>query len=92
VIRPLRLEEKNRHIIGLAVVDHAACLLAEERECGVCIPRCPRGAIVDVFRRDLYQAVVEVLAKRCNGCGACVGICPPKVIRVVSQNVVAEAA
>lgn len=82
VIRPLALPEKNRHVIGIAVVDHSGCYLALEKECGVCVPRCPRSAIVDIFVRETYQSAVKVLPDKCNGCGACVGICPPKVIRI----------
>lgn len=85
-IRPLPLEEKNRHVIGIAVVDHQSCLLAEETECGVCVPRCPRRAIVDTFRYETYQVVVEVVEENCNGCGACVGICPPGAIRVAPRE------
>ena len=82
VIRPLALPDKNRRVIGIAAIDHSACFLALEKECGVCVPRCPRAAIVDIFVRETYQSAVRVLRDRCNGCGACVGICPPKVITV----------
>ena len=82
VIRPLDLREKNRQVIGLAVIDLANCYLTQERECGICIPRCPRAALVDIFDRRTYRASVKVIQKNCNGCGACVGICPPKVIQI----------
>ncbi len=83
VIRPLALNEKNRQVIGTVLIDLERCYLTEERECGVCIPRCPRAALVDGFSRETYKVTVEVLRDRCNGCGACVGICPPKVITIV---------
>jgi ferredoxin len=82
VIRPLPLAEKNRRVIGLAKVDLAACLLTLDKECGVCIPRCPRAAIIDSFAYETYTTSIQVLADKCNGCGACVGVCPPKVIRI----------
>jgi ferredoxin len=82
VIRPLPLEEKNRYVIGIAGIDLSRCLLTLEVECGVCVPRCPRGAIVEGFARETYTAFVKVLPERCNGCGACVGICPPQVVTV----------
>lgn len=85
VIRRLPLEEKNRQAIGIASIDLSRCLLTQEVECGVCIPRCPRGAIVDDFNRAAYTASVRVVPEKCNGCGACVGICPPKVVKVVAQ-------
>ena len=86
VIRPLALQEKNRQVIGVATIDHSACLLTVEAECGVCVPRCPRAAIVDVFLRETYQSAVKVLRERCNGCGACVGICPPKAVKVETES------
>lgn len=82
VIRPLPLAEKNRQVIGIATIDLSACLLTAETECGVCIPRCPRGAVVDTFSPATYTAAVKVLRDRCNGCGACVGICPPKAVHI----------
>lgn len=84
VIRRLPLEEKNRHAIGVATIEVSQCLLTLEVECGVCVPRCPRGAIVESFNRQSYTASVEVLPEKCNGCGACVGICPPKVVKVTA--------
>jgi len=82
VIRPLPLADKNRHTIGIAVVDLPDCYLTIEKECGICVARCPRAAIVDGFDRQSYTTIVQVIRDRCNGCGACVGICPPKVIRI----------
>ena len=82
VIRPLALPAKNNHVIGVAVIDHPECYLAIEKECGICVARCPRGALVDIFVRETYTSGIKVLRERCNGCGACIGICPPKVIRV----------
>jgi ferredoxin-type protein NapF len=86
VIRPLELAEKNRHVIGVAEVDLTECYLTLEKECGVCVARCPRAAIVDVFDYKTYHASVVVKGEMCNGCGACVGICPPRVIRVVGDG------
>jgi ferredoxin len=83
VIRALPLAEKNRHVIGIALVDLPECYLTIEKECGICVARCPRAAIVDTFNRATYTTAVEVIREKCNGCGACVGICPPQVIRVV---------
>jgi ferredoxin len=82
VIRPLSLADKNRHVIGIAVINHPDCYLAMDKECGICVPRCPRSALADIFVRETYQTAIRVFRERCNGCGACVGICPPMVIRV----------
>jgi ferredoxin len=83
VIQALSLEAKNRCVIGVAVIDLSACLLAADVECGVCLPRCPRAAIEEVFSYETYTTALQVARARCNGCGACVGICPPKVITIV---------
>jgi NAD-dependent dihydropyrimidine dehydrogenase PreA subunit len=82
VIRPLPLDEKNRHIIGIAEIDLSECLLTLDRECGVCVPRCPGGAIEEEFSYETYTTTLTVIADKCNGCGACVGICPAKVVKV----------
>lgn len=82
VIRPLPLKEKNRHVIGIARIDLSECLLTMDEECGVCMPRCPYGAIVEEFSRETYTTTVKVISEKCNGCGACVGICPAKVVTV----------
>ncbi len=84
VIRPLPLEEKNRHVIGVARIDLSECLLTMDEECGVCMPRCPHGAIVEQFSRQTYTTTVKVIGEKCNGCGACVGICPAKVVTVAA--------
>lgn len=82
VIRLLPLAEKNRHVIGIVSINLSECYLTLERECGICVARCPRAAIVDTFVRETYQTTVKVVREKCNGCGACVGICPPGVIRI----------
>jgi ferredoxin-type protein NapF len=82
VIRPLPIQEKNRRVIGIARIDLSGCLLTMDEECGVCIPRCPRGAIVEDFSRETYTTTVGVIDRKCNGCGACVGICPAKIVTV----------
>jgi ferredoxin len=76
------VEEKNQQIIGIARIDLSECLLTMDEECGVCIPRCPRGAIIEQFSRETYTTTVKVVPDKCNGCGACVGICPAKVVRI----------
>ena len=40
-------------------------------------------AIVEEFSRETYTTMVRVDAEQCNGCGACVAACPPRVIGVI---------
>ncbi|MFO7975083.1 MAG: 4Fe-4S binding protein [Candidatus Hydrogenedentota bacterium] len=82
-IAALALDKKNEQRIGFARIDHAACLLAVEKECSACVLICPRKAIIEEFSRETYTAMVRVEAERCNGCGACVAVCPPEAITVV---------
>ncbi len=82
-IARLSVAAKNERKIGLAVVEHQVCLLAREVECGLCSAMCKRGAVVEAFSRERYTALIQIDSKRCNGCGACLTICPPKAISIV---------
>ncbi len=84
-IAALPIAEKNERKIGLARIEQEGCLLAIEKECSVCALICKREAIVEEFSRETYTAIVRVDAERCNGCGACVAVCPPRVVEVVPQ-------
>jgi ferredoxin-type protein NapF len=83
-IEALPLAEKNERKIGLARIETAGCLLAVEQECNACSLVCTRKAIVEEFSEETYTAMVHVDKARCNGCGACVSVCPPRVIKVGS--------
>jgi len=78
----MNLEQKNRHKIGLARIRMPDCYLATDRECSACVISCPYEAIIDEFDRESYTIVLRVDPERCNGCGSCVIVCPPKVITV----------
>ncbi|HOD48877.1 MAG TPA: 4Fe-4S dicluster domain-containing protein [Candidatus Hydrogenedentes bacterium] len=82
-ITALPLDEKNNWRIGLAQIQQTGCLLTEEKECSACALICPRKAIVEEFSRETYTTMVRVDAEQCNGCGACVAACPPRVIGVI---------
>ena len=81
-IRAMNLKQKNRHKIGLARIHMPDCYLATDRECSACVISCPYDAIIDAFDRESYTTVLRVDPERCNGCGNCVLVCPPKVITV----------
>jgi ferredoxin-type protein NapF len=82
-IAPLPIAEKNERRIGIARIESSGCLLALEKECGACALVCRREAIVEEFSKETYTAMVRVDEHRCNGCGACIAVCPPRVITVV---------
>lgn len=78
----LPLEAKNRRKIGIAKIDTFSCLLAVETECSACTITCRYGAIIEEFSEETYSVMVRVDAKKCNGCGECIAVCPVKVIDV----------
>ena len=59
------------------IVNHDTCLLMKLKECGICKPACPYKAIeiVDISKSSL-QMRPAINDYDCNGCGACVSICP----------------
>ena len=82
-IAPLSLEEKNDTPIALASVDHKACLLALEKECVACIVICKRLALHGHFSEENYSMTIRVDEAGCNGCGACLHVCPAEAITLI---------
>ncbi len=97
-IAPLKLAEKQKNVIGLAVIKKDRCLpFAKGIECLVCEEHCPTGekAIVmdekDVLvdgkmRRLKFPRVID---KLCIGCGICETKCPVEgasAIRVINEG------
>ena len=81
-IAPLSLQDKLCRPIGLAEVDMPGCLLTQGVMCSACVFKiCPQDAI---NTNDINEFDVEIVIdpKKCNGCGACVLICPVKVIEI----------
>jgi len=58
--------------VGMFHVDRNKCL-----GCGICVQRCPVGAIT------LVEGKAVIDQDKCTGCGACVQICPGKAISEV---------
>jgi len=91
-IASLTLEEKLRRPIGLAEVDIDGCLLTQGVMCNVCTFEdvCPQGAVktVSASGDDMFGLQQEVLIdkSKCNGCGACMLVCPVKVIEVIPNG------
>jgi ferredoxin len=85
-IAPMSLPDKLLRPIGLAQVDMPGCLLTHGQQCSVCVYGvCPRYAINTKDLNGFDQEIV-VDAGKCNGCGACVLVCPAKVIEVVPNG------
>ena len=73
-IAHLTLEQKRRHVIGLAAIDCDRCWVWKgQRECDKCAVVCPTEAIDTVESKPPMPVVV---AARCNGCGKCIASCP----------------
>ncbi|WP_314284230.1 ferredoxin-type protein NapF [Haemophilus sputorum] len=62
------------------------CLLKQRIECRSCGDYCPERAIR--FRPTLGGiATLQMDLTACNGCGACLNICPTKAIRIINFEV-----
>lgn len=97
-IKELRLDEKRKTVIGLAVFDKNRCLpYACGEECLVCEEHCPTGKKAIVFdEREVTHAGVTrrlkqpvVVKKLCIGCGICETKCPiegASAIRVIHEG------
>jgi len=81
----LTLEEKNKYIVGEALVDNNVCLTAlGKKECDACELACPYDAVKITWDEDQYNAY-PIVNDKCVGCGACEVVCPTtpgKAIRV----------
>jgi len=80
----LSLIEKRRSIIGWARVDLDCCLLAEGKECTACIRSCPFQALTIQAGPGGFDTMPRLDASRCNGCGACVSVCPTRPRRAIA--------
>lgn len=81
----LKVEEKRKTKIGLAVIDKDRCLpFARGEECLVCEEHCPTGKKAIVFDRRKVLVGSEpkemlqprILTELCIGCGICETRCP----------------
>lgn len=85
-LRPLAEADKEREVIGTAVIDRNLCIpWAEARECLVCEEMCPVADKAIKLRRTRMRrndgkavsvSLPFVVEDRCIGCGACENKCP----------------
>lgn len=83
-ITRLTLPEKNRFIIGRAQLNLDTCWLASGHECTACIRACPYGALAVRSTDGGFSTAPVLDASKCNGCGACVPVCPVRPERAVN--------
>jgi len=84
-IEALSKADKLLRPIGLAKVDTDGCLLKNGGMCDVCRFDCPRGAI-NTSDIDMFSSEVIIDPAKCNGCGACVPVCPVGVLEVIPNG------
>lgn len=89
-LAPLDLQQKNKYILGEALVDNNVCLVPlGKKECDACKRSCPYQAIKITWDEEQYIAYPVIDPNKCNGCGACEVVCPTtpaKAIRVWTQK------
>ena len=86
-LQSLNLEQKNKYVIGQAVVDMSLCLWGIS-DCNTCIRSCPFEAVKIYWDEEAYESYPVVDPAKCNGCGACEISCPTgdiKAIRVYKK-------
>ncbi len=79
----LPLEQKNKYIIGEALVDNNICLTAlGKKECDACELACPYDAVKITWDEAQYISY-PVVNDKCVGCGACEVVCPTNPVRSI---------
>jgi len=82
-LTPLSLDQKNKYIIGEALVDNNVCLTAlGKKECDACEHACPYDAVKITWDEAQYNAY-PVVNDKCVGCGACEVVCPTSPVRAI---------
>jgi ferredoxin len=83
-LQELNLEQKNRYVIGEALLDASLCYLVRGvNDCDICVRACPYGAVEVYWNEDLYVAYPVVDPEKCNGCGACEAYCPTGEVKAI---------
>ena len=84
-LQPLPLPQKQRYIIGEALVDTDYCLTTLGiKDCDACVVACPFEAVHLHWDEEMYVSYPVVEVMKCNGCGACEAACPAPKVKAVS--------
>ena len=75
-IKRMKLDEKQRTRIAMAVIDQTKC-----NKCGICVYDCPLGAI---SKKDGETALID--GAKCIGCGKCKNSCQFDAIQIYAVN------
>jgi len=80
----LPLGEKNKYIIGEAVLNPSLCYMVQGvNDCDICVRSCPFDAVQAYWDEDAYVAYPVVDPLKCNGCGACELFCPTGEVKAI---------
>ncbi|MGH9740142.1 MAG: 4Fe-4S dicluster domain-containing protein [Candidatus Acidiferrales bacterium] len=80
----LPLKEKNKYVIGEALVDNNICLtVLGKKECDACEIACPYDAIKITWDEQAYTAYPAIDLNKCTGCGACQVACPTSPVKAI---------
>lgn len=81
-IQPLKLEDKKKTQLGVAIFVHENCIVhTENTDCGACSEHCPTKAVNMVPYNNLF--IPKVTEEYCIGCGACEFACPVKPYKAI---------
>ena len=83
-LHQMDIAQKQRYIIGEALVDGSICVLVRgEKECDLCARACSFNAIRIHWDEMQYIAYPLIDPNKCNGCGACEISCPTNPIKAI---------
>jgi ferredoxin-type protein NapG len=85
----LKLVDKTQIRMGLAVVDHGACLRSHGEDCRLCVEACPLGATAITISEVSGRVLVKT--NGCVGCGGCEHACPTDPAAVTIAPIKSDA-